>query len=250
MSEASKLTAPSEVARMLIADSEEVLLGRSPTTPRSAPLRSWSRHVLDPLSLMLHGARRMATSFWIGVAFLVLVPLVLYGIVEPLKVAADKQLSAWMYAIWFYAFVGLLFAKPSSYALSGYSSAQAREVANRMSWDADQAGELAYHVATCLSRAELETNNRLTSIRWLAGAALAIAAYMAKHGVDTSDGNLLVLSVLPLISAGIVAGLVSTYSRAVMSLYGLAQSALQLKALRNTKRKLERRGSTTFPRGQ
>lgn len=239
------LAAPSDVARVLISHSEDVLLGRNAASSQSiVPLQNWSRHVLDPLSLMLHGARRMATSFWIGVAFLALVPLVLYGVVAPLKVAGDRQLSAWMYAIWFYAFVGLLFAKPSSYALSGFSGAQAREVANRVSWDANGVGELASHVATCLSRAELETNSRLTSIRWLAGAALAIAAYMAKRGVDTSDGSLVVLALVPLVSAAIVAGFVSLYARAMMSMYSLAQSALQIKGLRAAKRKAGRRQLT------
>jgi hypothetical protein len=175
--------APTDVARMLIASSEDVLLGRSDASRRSlAPLWSWSRHVVDPLSLMLHGAQRMATSFWVSVGSLTIVPLILYEVVAPLQIVADRELAAFMYAIWFYVFVGIL------------------------------------------------------SIRWLAGAALGVAAYTAKRGVDTSDGKLLVLSLVPFVSAGIVAGLVSIYARAVTSVYGLALSALQVKALRSARR--------------
>ncbi len=228
---------PSEAAIQVLESSEQVLLARR-AVPKGPVQRALgpARRVFDPLFLIAYGAGRTSVTFWTGMACFITVPLILYVLVKPLHIAGDDQLAAWLYVLWFFVLVALSFGKPSAYVLSGYSSQQVRDVCSRSSWNVDRRPEFAAQVAACLTRAETETNARLTAIRWVIGAITAAAAYLVKRGIDAKDAEWLGYALVPGLLAGLLALLLSMYARAAVSVYGLAHAAVQLKVTRSRAR--------------
>ncbi len=66
----------------------------------------------------------------------------------------------------------------------------------------------------------------LTTIKWVAGSAFALALLLGQKGLDLKDGNILVYALLPLVVALFIAGVIAVHARGIVAVYGLAHAVI------------------------
>lgn len=224
---------PFEVTRRLLATSEDILLlsGPLPATPLGSVWR-WARGLIEPLFLVFHGATRMSGSFGIAMGFSFLMSVLIFLVLAPLGFISSEESKNYGIALWMLLALAITFSKPSRYALTGYSQNDVSCVVERMPDLHACRQELLVAIQSCLQRAEEDTKARLTTIRWFAGSAFALALLLGQKGLDLKDGTLLSYALVPFISAIFVAGLIALHARGTVAIYGLAHSVVhKLEAL-------------------
>ncbi len=77
-----------------------------------------------------------------------------------------------------------------------------------------------------VSHAEAAMRRRLTTMWWGIGVVWAIAAYLVKQGLESKDGNLLAIALVPVVLSLFCASLVASYSRSASRVHGVAQGLL------------------------
>lgn len=223
---------PFEIARRLLATSEDVLLLSSPlpSTP-SGRLWGWMRSSVEPLFLVFHGASRMAGSVRMALGFAVVIPLLLIWLLQPLGFIAAEKIQNYTHALWVLLALTITFSKPSRYALTGYSAQDVSRVIGRLIEVYPHNREHFPALQQCLQRAEDDTRARLTAIKWVAGSVFAFALLMGQKGFDLKDGTLLGYALVPLGLAIFIAGFIAIHARGTVAVYGLAHAVVhQLEA--------------------
>lgn len=223
---------PFEIARRLLATSEDVLLLSSPLSPTVfGRLWGWMRSSVEPLFLVFHGASRMAGSVRMAMGFAVLIPLLLIWLLQPLGFITTEKTQSYINALWMLLALMITFSKPSRYALTGYSAKDVSRVIGRMPEVYPCKREHFPALQQCLQRAEDDTKARLTAIKWVAGAVFALAVLVGQKGFDLKDGTMLGYALLPLGIAIFMAGFIAVHARGTVAVYGLAHAVMhQLEA--------------------
>ena len=223
---------PFEIAKSLLATSEDVLLLSSPlpSTPFGR-LWGWVRSSIEPLFLVFHGASRMAGSVRMAMGFAVLIPLLLIWLLQPLGFIAAEKTQGYINALWTLLALTITFSKPSRYALTGYSAKDVSRVIGRLPEVYPCNREHFPALQQCLQRAEEDTKARLTAIKWVAGSVFAFALLVGQKGFDLKDGTMLGYALLPLGIAIFMAGFIAVHARGTVAVYGLAHAVMhQLEA--------------------
>jgi hypothetical protein len=223
---------PFEIARLLLATSEDVLLLSSPLPSTSFwRLWGWMRSSIDPLTLAFHGASRMAGSFGMTLGFTVLTQIVLIWLLQPLGLISTEKIQSYTHALWMLLALTISFSKPSRYALTGYTAKDVSRVIGRMPEAYPCKREHFPALQQCLQRAEDDTKARMAAIKWVAGAVFALALLVGQKGFDLKDGTVLGYALLPLGIAIFMAGFIAVHARGTVAVYGLAHAVMhQLEA--------------------
>lgn len=168
----------------------------------------------------------MSGSIGSAIAFFIIIPAFISWILKPLGLVSPEKSMDYVYALWGLLVVVITFAKPSRYALTGYMRSDVNRVVDRMpDLNACAKGALTA-LQGCLQRAEEDTKSRVTTIKWVAGAAFALALYLGQKGFDLKEGSLISYALLPLFFAAFIAGLVAIHARGTIAVYGLAYAVI------------------------
>lgn len=167
----------------------------------------------------------MSGSVGTAAGLFVLIPLIAWAI-QSFGLTSPEQAKNYIYVSWMLLAIVITFSKPSRYALTGYTSKNVSRVLDRMPELHSCGREFFPSVQSCLLRAEEDTKARLTTIKWVAGSAFALALLMGQKGLDLKDGDILVYAVLPLVAALFMAGFIAVHARATVAVYGLAHAVI------------------------
>lgn len=168
----------------------------------------------------------MSGSLGPAIVFFLIVPVILGGVLKPLGLVAPEKYMSYVYAVWGLLAVAITFAKPSRYALTGYSRKDVNRVLERIPDLNSCTKETLPALQSCLQRAEEDTKARLTTIKWAAGTVFALALYIGQKGFDLKDGNLISSALFPLTIAAFIAVLIAFHARGTIAVYGLAYAII------------------------
>lgn len=208
--------------------------------PSTALWNVWRliRGPIDSILLLFHGASRMSGSISAAVAFFIIIPAVIFWVLQPLGLVSHEKSIEYVYAFWVFLVLAITFFKPSQYALTGYTKKGVGCVVERMPDLYLCTKRTLTVLQSCLQRAEDDTKSRLITIKWIAGAAFALGLYLGKKGFDLKDGSLISSALLPLTIAAFIAGFIAIHARGTMAVYGLAYAIIyQLEAQFETQQK-------------
>ncbi len=167
----------------------------------------------------------MSGSVGTAAGLFVLIPLIAW-VIQSFGLTSPEQTKNYIYVSWTLLAIVITFSKPSRYALTGYSSKNVSRVLERMPELHSCRRELFPSVQSCLLRAEEDTKARLTTIKWVAGSAFALALLMGQKGLELKDGDIVAYAVLPLVAALFIAGFIAVHVRATVAVYGLAHAVI------------------------
>jgi hypothetical protein len=168
----------------------------------------------------------MSGSVGPAIAFLIIIPAFISWVLKPLGLVSPEKSMDYVYVFWGLIAMAITFAKPSRYALTGYNRKDVKRVVDRMPDLYSCIKGTLTALQSCLQRAEEDTKARLTTIKWVAGAAFALALYLGQKGFDLKDGTLISYALLPLIIAAFITGLIAIHARGTIAVYGLAYAVV------------------------
>jgi hypothetical protein len=164
----------------------------------------------------------MSGSAGPAIAFFIIIPAFISWVLKPLGLVSPEKSTDYVYAFWGLLALAITFAKPSRYALTGYSRKDVKCVVDRIPDIYSCTKATLTALQSCLQRAEDDTKARLTTIKWVAGAAFALAVFLGQKGFDLKDESLISYALTPLIIAAFMAGLIAIHARGTIAVYGLA----------------------------
>jgi hypothetical protein len=225
---------PTAFARDLVEDlvvtCEEVLLDRpkrKQTRLGRASVAAWSA-LGGPIALVMQGMSQTRRPTVIVISLLAVIGLFINSFSQLFRPDVLRQLNAGWGALTVFA---LLLPIPSAIGFTAYSTQKLRKAYERLGGLASVPRDAIEPFTKLLDRAEQQAAQRLSSLKWMIGAAWAVVVYLGQRGFEAKSGDLLGLALGPRLLTVLSLGFSASYGWGVNAVFGLARALLAQREL-------------------